>query len=157
MRKKWKSCSKRTKSPTSTEVPNPKPIKRSPFQGPYVSLHIPFQDSPHTLLPLPASPTLIFSTAGSWQREPTNSEFSITGPYNLFWQIPDRRDKRLLALYVKSQSVTMPRFYLGSQALKPSRMLKKSASFVLAALGGSTYQQSTPRLLACCGRAGRPF
>ncbi|TKB88466.1 MAG: hypothetical protein E8D41_15785 [Nitrospira sp.] len=38
-----------------------------------------------------------------------------------------------------------------------SRMLKKSASFVLASLRGSTYRKGTPRLFARCGRAGQPF
>jgi hypothetical protein len=35
-----------------------------------------------------------------------------------------------------------------------SRMMKKSASFVLASLRGSTYRKGTRRLFARCGRAG---
>ena len=38
-----------------------------------------------------------------------------------------------------------------------SRMLKKSSSFVLASLRGSTYRSVRVRLFACCGLAGRPF
>ena len=38
-----------------------------------------------------------------------------------------------------------------------SRMLKKSASGVLASLRGSTYRSVRPRLFARCGLAGRPF
>jgi len=36
-------------------------------------------------------------------------------------------------------------------------MVKKAASFVLASHIGSTYRKGTPRLRACCGRAGRLF
>jgi hypothetical protein len=36
-------------------------------------------------------------------------------------------------------------------------MLKKSPSFVLASLRGSTYAKSTLRFFARCGLAGRPF
>ena len=36
-------------------------------------------------------------------------------------------------------------------------MLKKSASFVLASLKGSTYRSVRPRLFARCGLTGRPF
>jgi hypothetical protein len=38
-----------------------------------------------------------------------------------------------------------------------SRMLKKSASFVLTSLRDSTYRKGTPRLLARCGRADGLF
>ena len=45
----------------------------------------------------------------------------------------------------------------GEHTVRSSRMLKKSASFVLASLRGSTYRKGTLRLFARCGRAGRPF
>ena len=38
-----------------------------------------------------------------------------------------------------------------------NRMLKKSASFVLASLRDSTYRKGTPRLFARCGRADGLF
>ncbi|THJ21175.1 MAG: hypothetical protein CAF45_012980 [Nitrospira sp. CG24E] len=37
------------------------------------------------------------------------------------------------------------------------RMLKKSASFVLASFRPSTYPEGTLRIFTRCGLAGRPF
>ena len=45
----------------------------------------------------------------------------------------------------------------GQKDVCSSRMLKKSASGVLASFRASTYPKGTPRLFTRCGLAGRPF
>jgi hypothetical protein len=42
-------------------------------------------------------------------------------------------------------------------SMYPSRLFKKSASFVLASLRGSTYSREYASPLVCSGLAGRPF